>query len=240
VTPEQEEQVRRALGAVARAEDGPERQGIPHDVADRLDDVLHELVAGRSARGSTLPAAGGQDELAARRHRRWSHALVAAAAVAAIAAAGGAVVTDGFGLGGQGDSSTSSASGSADEKVAPKDGERGLNGPSSESSPTAGEIPSLSSDTLARDVGRVVAKGSDAYLSPKVDGRRLIAPRRADGIRCTLPTVPAGAHAVDVLMDNEAATLVLGPVKDGTQVARVYSCVTAVALTPAIRVLSAP
>ena len=132
MTPEQEEQVRRALGAVARAEDGPERQGIPHDVADRLDVVLHELVAGRSARGSTLPAAVGQDELAARRHRRWPNALVAAAAVAAIAAAGGAVATGGFGLGGHGDSSASrasSASGSASDEVTPKDGERGLDRP---------------------------------------------------------------------------------------------------------------
>lgn len=237
MTPEQEEQVRHALGAVARAEDGPERQGIPHDVADRLDEVLHELVAGRSARGSGLPAAVGQDELAARRHRRWPNALVAAAAVAAIAAAGGAVATGGFGLGSQSDSNAGSAS---DAGVAPKDGERGLNGPSP-SGPggkMALRIPRLSSDTLARDVERVVANGPKAYLSPPKDGRRLIAPQRADRIRCTRPTVPGGADAVDVLLDKEAATLVLSPVKDGTRVALVYSCVTASALTDPIRVPS--
>ena len=239
MTPEQEEQVRRALGAVARAQDGPERQGIPHDVADRLDVVLHELVAGRSARGSTLPAAVEQDELAARRHRRWPNALVAAAAVAAIAAAGGAVATGGFGLGGQSDSSAGSAS---DAGVAPKDGERGLTGPSSGSGggKTARGIPSLSSETLRRDVERVVANGPKTYLSPRSDGRRMIAPRRADGIRCPRPTVPGGADVVDVLLDRVAATLVLGPVKDGTRVARVYSCVNASALTDSIRVPTAP
>ena len=240
MTPEQEEQVRRALGAVARAEDGPERQGIPHDVADRLDVVLHELVAGRSARGSTLPAAVGQDELAARRHRRWPNALVAAAAVAAIAAAGGAVATGGFGLGGQSDSSAGSAS---DAGVTPKDGERGFTGPSPSSGPSGGKmvlrIPRLSSDTLARDVELVVKTGPQAFLSPHTDGRRLIPPRRADGIRCTRPTPPSGAVVIDVLLDREAATLVLGPVKDGTRVARVYSCVNAAPLTRTIRVSSA-
>lgn len=240
MTPEQEEQVRRALGAVARAEDGPERQGIPLDVADRLDEVLHELVAGRSARGSALPAAVGQDELADRRHRRWPNALVAAAAVAAIAAAGGAVATGGFGLGGHGDSGASSASGTAGDEVAPKDGERGLTGPSP-SGPggkMALRIPRLSSDTLARDVERVVANGPKAYLSPHKDGRRLIAPLHAAGVPCRRPTVSGGTVVVDVLLDKVAATLVLSPGKGGTRVARVYSCVNASALTDPIRVPS--
>lgn len=238
MTPEQEEQVRRALGAVARAEDGPERQGIPLDVADRLDEVLHELVAGRSARGSALPAAVGQDELADRRHRRWPNALVAAAAVAAIAAAGGAVATGGFGLGSQGDSNAGSTS---DAGVAPKDGERGLTGPSP-SGPggkMALRIPRLSSDTLARDVERVVANGPKAYLSPHKDGRRLIAPLHAAGVPCRRPTVSGGTVVVDVLLDKVAATLVLSPGKGGTRVARVYSCVNASALTDPIRVPSA-
>lgn len=242
MTPEQEEQVRRALGAVARAEDGPERQGIPHDVADRLDEVLHELVAGRSARGTTLPAAVGQDELAARRHRRWPNVLVAAAAVAAIAAAGGAVATHGFGLGGQGDSEASSASGSADDKVAPKDNERGLTGPSPSAGPSDGEsvleVPSLSSKTLERDIERVVAKGPDAYLSPGNDGRRFTAPRHATGVPCTRPAVPRGAKSVDVRLNGEAATLLIISVKDGAHVARVYSCVNASPLTDSVRVPS--
>jgi hypothetical protein len=239
VTPDQEEQVRRALGAVARAEDGPERQGIPHDVAARLDEVLHELVAGRSAPARTLSAAVGQDELAARRHRRWPNGLVAAAAVAAIAAAGGAVVTGGFGLGGQSDSNAGSTS---DAGVAPKDNERGLPGPSLSSGPSGGptalRIPRLSSETLRRDVEQVVKTGPETYLSPNKDGRRLIAPRRADGIRCALPTVSGGSVVVDVLLDNVAATLVLRPGKDGSRAARVYSCVNASPLTDTVRVPS--
>ena len=243
MTPEQEEQVRRALGAVARAEDGPERQGIPHDVADRLDVVLHELVAGRSARGSTLPAAVGQDELAARRHRRWPNALVAAAAVAAIAAAGGAVATGGFGLGGHGDPSASSASGSAEDKSVPPNSQRGLNGPtpSADSSPDTSDapIPALSSRTLAQDVRDLLAGGPGAYLSPKTDGRRLTSPLHAAGVPCRRPTAPRDARLVDVRLDAEPATLLVGPLKDGSRVARVYSCVNAAPLSPVIRVPSA-
>jgi hypothetical protein len=240
VTPDQEEQVRRALGAVARAEDGPERQGIPHDVADRLDEVLHELVAGRSAPARTLSAAVGQDELAARRHRRWPNGLVAAAAVAAIAAAGGAVVTGGFGLGGQSDSNAGSTS---DAGVAPKDNERGLPGPSLSSGPSGGQmalrIPRLSSDTLRRDVERVVANGPAANLSPRKDGRRFAVPRHAAGVPCRRPAVPSDTDVVDVYLNAEPATLVLGPpVKDGTRVARVYSCANGSALTDTVRVPS--
>ena len=243
MTPEQEERVRGALGAVARAEDGPERLGIPLDVADRLDQVLHELVADRAARASTLPAPVGQDELAARRHRRWSNAVVAAAAVAAIAAAGGAVATGGFGLGGQGDSRTSSASDSTAGEAAPKDSQRGLPGPSpstgSSSDTSAARIPSLSSRTLAQDVRDLVAGRPGAYLSPENDGRRFISPRHAAGVPCRRPEVPRGARTVDVRLDAEPATLVLGPVRDGTDVARVYSCANAAALTRALRVQSA-
>jgi hypothetical protein len=101
-------------------------------------------------------------------------------------------------------------------------------------------IPSLSSETLRHDVERVVANGPEAYLSPPpTDGRQFMAPRRADGIRCTRPTVPSGGVVVDVLLDREAATLVLGPVQGRSRVARVYSCVDASALHT-IRVPSVP
>jgi hypothetical protein len=67
MTPEQEEQVRRALVAAARAED--EHPPLPADVADRLDTVLDELLAPRT----TAAAPSGDDELARRRRRRWSN-----------------------------------------------------------------------------------------------------------------------------------------------------------------------
>ena len=127
----------------------------------------------------------------------------------------------------------------AQTEATPKDGERGLTGPSSGSSGSTAvpTMPKLSSRTLAGDVERVVKTGPEAYLSPHKHGRRLIAPRRADGIRCTLPAVGGGSAVVDVLLDNVAATLVVGPVNAaGTRVARVYSCVNAAPLTPSIPV----
>ena len=123
VTPEQEEQVRRALAAAARAEDAETPATMPPAVAARLDGVLAELVQSRSTTQAASPAPGrGPDELAAHRARRRLNVLVAAAALAVIAAAGGAVVTGGLGgAGGSSDggaaSSDSRASGLADDQV---------------------------------------------------------------------------------------------------------------------------
>ena len=91
MTPEQEEQVRRALRATAR---GDEPATMPPEVAARLDDVLAELTASRAEHPVH------DDELARRRHRRWPNVLVAAASVVVIALAGGAVATHGFGTAG--------------------------------------------------------------------------------------------------------------------------------------------
>ena len=242
MTPEQEEQVRRALGAVARAEDGPERQGIPHDVAARLDEVLHELVVSRTARTTSSPVAG-QDELAARRQRRWPHGLVAAAAVAARAPGGGGGATQGVGGGGSPSGAAPTRPSGSTDQVAPEDGRRGL-APKTPSPGDGGgnltpEIPSLSSRTLTRDVEQVVALGREAYLSPpKNNGRKMAPPLHAAGVPCQRPAVPARAKMVDVRLDGEPATLLLGPLKDKTRVAQVYSCVNASALTRTIRVPS--
>lgn len=241
MTPEQEEQVRRALGAVARAEDGPETQGLPPDVAERLDDVLHELVtdrAGRSAR-PTVPGPAADtadaDELAARRHRRWPTVLVAAAAVAVIAAAGGAVATRGFGGGAE-----SSSAGSSTDRVA--SGSAGIAAPTpSGSSPSdrgnlaAGPVPALSSRTLARDIRKVATTGSRSFMAPHDRGRDLPTLPRPDHALCGRPDTPRGADVVAVRLDGQPATLVLAPVKDGTRVAQVYSCAVPPAL---VRTLS--
>jgi hypothetical protein len=227
VTPEQEEQVRRALGAVARAEDGPETQGLPPDVAERLDDVLHELVterAGRSDRPTVPGPAAGADELAARRHRRWPTDLDAAAAVAVIAAAGGAVATRGFGGGAE-----SSSAGSSSDLVA--SGSAGIATPSGAA---AGAVPALSTRTLARDI-RGVAARSRSFMAPRNRGRDLATLPRPDGVRCGRPVVPRGADVVAVSLDEQPATLVLTPVTGGTRVARVYSCAVPPAL---VRTLS--
>lgn len=216
MTPEQEEQVRRALGAVARAEDGPETQGLPPDVAERLDVVLHELVTertGRSARPTVPGPAVGADELAARRHRRWPTVLVAAAAVAVIAAAGGAVATRGFGGGAE-----SSSAGSSSDLVA--SGSAGIATPSGAA---AGSVPTLSSRTLARDIRNVAARPR-SFMAPRDRGRDLPTLPRPDHVLCGRPDTPRGADLVAVRLDGEPATLVLAPVTGGTRVARVYSC----------------
>lgn len=223
MTPEQEEQVRRALGAVARAEDGPETQGLPPDVAERLDDVLHELVterAGRSDRPTVPGPAAGADELAARRHRRWPTVLVAAAAVAVIAAAGGAVATRGFGGGAE-----SSSAGSSPDLVA--SGSAGIAAPSGA---TPGPVPTLSSRTLARDIRNVAATGLRSFMAPHDRGRDLPTLPRPDHVRCGRPVMPRGADVVAVRLDGQPATLVLAPATGGTRVARVYSCAVPPAL----------
>jgi hypothetical protein len=222
VTPEQEEQVRRALGAVARAEDGPETQGLPPDVAERLDDVLHELVterAGRSDRPTVPGPAAGADELAARRHRRWPTVLVAAAAVAVIAAAGGAVATRGFGGGAE-----SSSAGSSPDPVA-----SGSVGIATPSGAAAGSVPNLSSRTLARDIRNVAARPR-SFMAPRDRGRDLATLPRPDHVRCGRPDTPRGADVVAVYLDGLPGTLVLTPATGGTRVARVYSCAVPPAL----------
>jgi hypothetical protein len=228
VTPEQEEQVRRALAAAARA-DRPDGEGappaMPPEVTSRLDDVLAELVAGRSARTGTGPAPTGSDDLAERRARKWPNVLVAAATVAVIAVAGGAVATRGFGGGsGSSGSSAASAGDSSEDRVAPEAGQgvapsAGATG--SRSAPGAPE-PSLRSASLAADVQRLVGPGPAGSLRSggtlKGDGAR------PDGAACELPAAGRGAELVAVRLDGKPATLVLDPPADGTREARVYSC----------------
>ncbi|HET9760550.1 MAG TPA: hypothetical protein VFP51_12425 [Nocardioidaceae bacterium] len=229
MTPEQEEQVRRALGAVARAEDGPETRGLPPDVAERLDDVLHELVterAGRSARPTVPGPAAGADELAARRHRRWPTVLVAAAAVAVIAAAGGAVATRGFGGGAE-----SSSAGSSSDLVA-----SGSPGTAAPSGAAAGSVLPLSSRTLARDIRNVAATGLRSFMAPRDRGRDLATLPRPDHVRCGRPDTPRGADVVAVYLDGLPGTLVLTPATGGPRVARVYSCAVPPALVSTLSV----
>ena len=240
MTPEQEEQVRRALGAVARAEDGPGEPGhAPATSRTGSTTCCHELVADRAGRAGSATAAGlaadaaaEQDELAARRHRRWPNVLVAAAAVAVIAAAGGAVATRGFGGGG-------AESGSA--RLLGRPGrlrECRDRGATDALGLASGDLAARqrqdrrrpAADALVADARRatsagVVAAGPEAYLAPQRTRPRPPGPARVpDRARCGRPDVPRGADVVAVHLDGEPATLVIGPVKDGARVARVYSC----------------
>lgn len=225
VTPEQEEQVRRALAAAARAEDAETPATMPPAVAARLDGVLAELVQSRSTAQAASPARGrGPDDLAAHRARRRLNVLVAAAALAVIAAAGGAVVTGGLGgAGGSSDggaaSSDSRASGLADDQVSQPEA-AAPTAPSGRSAVPVRGVPRLRTSTLAADVRRVVRSGAVADQSQ--DARKLAV--RPDGSACDRPTVPRGADVVAVRLDGEPATLVIDRVTGGTREARVYSC----------------
>lgn len=235
MTPDQEEQVRRALAASARADDEHGSPAMPADVADRLDHVLADLVGARAARaaGPTVPA--GSDELAARRARRWPNVLVAAAACAVIVVAGGAVATRGLGGG-------SDAQSSASREALAGDGGQDASAPGAGAapSPTGGDpgskplasvpVPRLRSSSLAGDVAALAAAGPAGSLAP---GRVDDSGGSTDRVGCASPRVPRGADVVDVRLDGRAATLVLDPAQGGTREARVYSC--ADASTPVAR-----
>ncbi len=126
VTPEQEEQVRRALGSL------PPEGPVPPEVARRLDARLAELVAERdaesveSAEPTGSPAApvgdgAERDDLAARRRRRrWRTGLVAAASVAVLGVGLGTVVDD-LSLGGGDSASTTAGAGDSAPETASED-----------------------------------------------------------------------------------------------------------------------
>jgi hypothetical protein len=222
MTPEQEEQVRRALAATARAEDEVTPPAMPDAVAARLDGVLAELAQGRARTAADDPERE-QDEVARHRARRRLNVLVAAAAVAVIVAAGGAVLKGGSG--GSADSSTAGAgSGSAYDEAgpqkaaAPSAGVPSATGSGSGSARSVAGLPALRSDSLAADVRRVVATSAAARPNALGDTQRV------DGAPCRRPDVPRGADVVDVRLDGDPATLVVDRATGGSREARVYSC----------------
>ena len=232
ITPEQEEQVRRALAAAAEAEDAGASTRMPPAVAARLDGVLAELVRGRAAStgddAAAADAAGpdaGRDQLAARRARRRLTVLVAAAAAVVVAAAGGTVATDGLGgFDGGRESAASSDSKAGDSRsgvVGPQpEALAPSGGPSGDRSDLSSRAePLLRSGSLASDIRRV-ARSVPTDTSPGQDPLEGAARNRG----CHRPVAPRGADVVDVRLDGVPSTLVLDPAKGGTREARVYSC----------------
>jgi hypothetical protein len=225
VTPEQEERVRRALRAAARA-DEPVR--MPPEVADRLDEVLADLAGTEQQVAATAEHVGAtEDEVAARRGRRWPRGLVAAAGVAIIAVAGAAVATDGFGLGGTPDShSAGTAASSKAESASPS-----TSPPTSQHSPSTGGVRSLKSDGARRDGVPVLHSSTLAAdvlavlraEHASITGR---APRASDEapVGCARPFTGRGASLFVVRLDGRPATLVVSPARGGRREARVYSC----------------
>ena len=212
MTPEQEEQVRRALAGLGHEDPaGPPR--MPPEVAARLDGVLAELTASRAE----------PDELAARRRRRWPHVLVAAA-VAVIAVAGVTVLLRDV-------TQTNGGAGSATSAQAPAAGagrSAGGSSPAASSSTHARSfaegalaVPELHTATIDRDVRRVVR--APAAVAPRRPSHAQ-APRPPEVGGCAVPAARPGDQLVAVRLDGRRAVLLLSPVENGSRTARVYAC----------------
>jgi hypothetical protein len=241
VTPEQEEQVRRALAALAESEPaGP----VPAELTERLDGVLADLVAGRQG--------GDADELARRRRRRWPRVLVAAAAVAVVAGGTATLVDRTTTDRGDQSSRAGSAAAPATPERTPTTGpvrrprSSGASAPSGRSlaggaagqpftaaspaprSPAAtGDAPSaatgaswrppLSSGQLPTDVQSLVDRGLVGDLAVRGDAAASLAP-------CRVPRAGAGDDLLGVRLDGRRATLLLSAPVSGRRLARVYAC----------------
>jgi hypothetical protein len=226
VTPEQEEQVRRALAAAARPADAPDPP-MPPEVVARLESVLDELVSPTAATETSGRATGApgearpaRDELAARRRRRWPNVLVAAAAVCAIAFGALTVTTGGPDLSGGsseestsggGDSSADRGTASAPEELAPSTG--AAPGEPRSMAPEGPPGPPLRSSTLTEDVQSLVDGGPES-----------LARVRQVHSGCAAPSVRRGEQLLGVRLDGRRASLLLGAPRGGTREARVYLC----------------
>ena len=235
MTPEQEEQVRRALADAAHAA-GADEVAMPPAVADRMDEVLAGLVASRTPPQADDPAGSvDEDELAARRRRRRPRVLVAAAAVCLVALGGPAVLRNV--TSGGSDSASTLSSDSAGSATRPEAGSggspTGARSPSSSPAPTSSTDsgraladaalppPALRRATLQRDVQRVAQAGA-VPLAAAADRAR-----PGEGPSTGACRMPSAAHGDDVLavrLDGEPATLVLAAPRHGTREARVYAC----------------
>jgi hypothetical protein len=243
VTPEQEEQVRRALAAAARPTDaraqdapvqgatdggrlgaerlGAERLGAERPAADREPDpavppgVAARLddVLAELVAARSGPAEGSRPDELAARRPRNRWNLLVAAAALAVIAAAGGAVATG-GFGRMsGDGNASSAGSSTQDTT----GEApAVADPEDGSRALAGRaVPRIRVATLADDLQRV----ADARPSDVSD-----AGGGAARGGCTPASVPRGADVVDVRLDGAPAALVLTAPVRGRSTAFVYAC----------------
>jgi len=227
---EQHDELSRLLAAAG----GPPPE-LPHDVAERLDDVLAGLVADREAGPVPADEVTGVTELAPRRRRRWPQLLVAAAAVSVLGIGLGNIVQPG-----QQEAMTADSAGSVEEEPRAAQRENEVEGSApleSGSDPqTTSERrapkdqdgreltgaldrratpPRLQSESLAVDVQRIEDFG---FAVPVADTRR----QWADA--CVRPETDADAEWLPVRLDGEPAVLVLGAPADGRRTAEVFTC----------------
>lgn len=241
MTPEQEDEVRRALA------DARPVEGLPAEVAARLDTALADLVAERAA-ADTVPEPAPVVSLEERRRRRWPGVLVAAAAVSVLAYGVGTSL-GGIGLSGGDGAESASAGRAAMDRAGTADSEDG-----GDTDGGAAEAPEDAPTGLLTDGNGVKVQGARDYAD------RLIVPRTlrlhsdtfdaevrrllrdaavldgrtpSDGkarslagflASCERPDVGRGDRLAAVRLDGRPGTLVVRTTDGGTRVAEVYSC----------------
>lgn len=220
MTPEQEEQVRRLLASV------PPEDGLPPEVAARLDAAVADLVAERG------PAP--VDELEQRRRRRWPRVLVAAASVSLLAYGVGIAVNDLRVSGGDAASTAARDESFAEGGRAEKPATEGALPETTDSLGAEGRrvhaselltarTVRLHSATLDADVSRLLQRR--AVRTPTAEGPGAAGGDAAGFLSgCALPDAGRGDHLAAVRLDGTRATLVVRKAVDGARVAEVYSC----------------
>lgn len=239
MTPEQEEQVRRALAAA------PPVEGLPAEVAARLDATLAGLVAER-ATGETGPEPAAVTSLEERRRRRWPGVLVAAAAVSALAYGVGTTL-GGVGLSGGGSAESTAARDQTFSGAGADSADGGATGGGAEDAPEepgalvtdregalAGSAADgrallvagtarLHRDSLREEVGRLVRDAGPAR-TPASDADKTRDSAGFLDARCEQPDLARGDRFAAVRLDGRRATLVVRKAVGGTRVAEIYSC----------------
>lgn len=215
---EEQARVRGLLASV-----GAQPESTPTDVVARLDDVLADLVAGRSASVVSLHERSAQE----RRRRRWPRTLMAAAAVLAGGYSVGTVAFSGSDDAGDAsvaaDSAVDRPSESSESSESSEGEGRQLTGTAAPGRMTAelaeqllpvGRV-TLGSSSLAADVAAVLRRGENGTSGGTAGGF-------SEG--CVPRALGSGDTWTTARYDGRPAVLVVGPERDGTVVATVYGC----------------
>ncbi len=259
----EEERVRALLAEQGSAATGEQ---VPPEVAARLEDALALLVAERAG----VREVGGAQVVPLR--RRWLPRTLVAAAAVVVLTAGGASIAGIAGIGGWGSgggeastaadsASGESAGGSTAEPGADAGGansDKSLvgSGPGGGAATlqrdlVAGEVPSVSSRTFARDVRRLLAAPQpDARAASPSEGSAEASPEasptpssgnsgsdssgespRPSGRAsqestggCAGPRTTDGATTTPVLLDGSVAALVVHPAEAGRALVEAWNC----------------
>ena len=242
LSPEEETEVRRLLADAG----GP--VPTPPDVTARLDETLAALVAERQGAGDAAAddaAVGAAPDAApgaaadsatvvplAGRRRHWPKVLLAAAAVIVGGYAVNGALTGT--MSGSEDSDAGADAGGGIAADAPESADGLTSDDGLESAPTDASgadrdgrllvtdqgAARVSSDDLTSGVRRLLGPGAASELADSAKGNA----NRSGRGGCTVPPSTTKDRWFVVRYDGEPATLVVGPIREGTARTSVYSC----------------